>query len=344
MAYRARVFVTGASGFIGKHIVGQLLEAGYQVRGSVRVASKGEEVSRAVAPTLSDPSNLDERLSFVTLDLAWDQGWDEALAGMDMLIHAASPFPLEQPANADDLIRPAVDGTRRALVAAYHAGVLRVVMTSSCAAVICKELEPGRTALDETDWSDLTGQLATPYVKSKTLAERAAWDFAQDRAHPLQLTTINPAFVVGPPLDAHLNTSLRVVQRILRSKDPMLPNVGFSTVDVRDIAAMHVRALELPDSVGRRFIGGDQFLWFTDMARILRDAYPDRKITTRRAPNVVIRALSMFDKSIGTILPTLDRRDRITCDLARRTFGMKFIDAQCSIKATAHALIEHGLV
>lgn len=344
MAFRARVFVTGASGFIGKHIVSQLLEAGYQVRGSVRAAAKGEEVTRAVAPTLSDPGNLAERLSFVVLDLSRDEGWGEAMAGMDALMHTASPFPLEQPANADDVIRPAVDGTRRALAAAHRAGIGRVVMTSSGAAVMYKTREPGRAALDETDWSEPAGPLATPYVRSKTLAERAAWDFAEDSAHPLDLTTINPAFVVGPLLDTHLSTSQRVIQRILRSKDPMLPQVGFPVVDVRDIAAMHVRALALPETVGKRFLGGDQFLWFTDIARVLREAYPERRITTRRAPNIVIRALSFVDASIGTILPALDRRDSITCDRARATFAMTFIDARDAIKATADSLIRHRLV
>jgi len=344
MTARQNVLVTGASGFIAKHIVSQLLNAGYRVRGSVRSARRGQEVVNAVRPTLKDPNNLDQRLEFVELDLLRDEGWDQAMADMDVLMHTASPFPIEQPSNEEELIRPAVDGTLRALRAAHRAGIKRVVITSSTVTIMIKELERGREALDETDSTDLSDPRAIPYVKSKTLAEIAAWEFLEKHAPDMELTTINPAFVLGPPLDAKIGTSLKVVQRLLRAKDPMLPNFGFPTVDVRDIAAMHIRALERPDAIGKRFIGGDQFFWFVDMAKTLQKEYPDRKIVTRKAPNFVVRFLALFDGEIRTIVPTLGREDRISSNRARTMLDMQFIDTRDSLKASADYLVSNELV
>lgn len=344
MSLQQRILVTGASGFIAKHILKDLLDAGYLVRGSVRSPSRADEVTAAVSPHLADRSNLNERLTFVTLDLDRDEGWQAALSGADALIHTASPFPLVQPSNEEDVIRPAVEGTLRALRAAKNAGVTRVVMTSSSVALMFKTLEPGRMALDESDWSDLSDACATPYVKSKTLAERAAWDFVASEAPNMQLTTINPAFVLGPPLDRNFGTSLRVIQRLLRARDPMLPKFGFPTVDVRDIAKMHLRALRSPEAVGKRFIGGDEFLWFPEMALALKEAFPDRRIVTRRAPNFVVKLLSLFDREIRTILPNLDRRDRISADRARHVLGIDFISARESVRAAGTYLVANGLV
>jgi dihydroflavonol-4-reductase len=344
MTARQNVLVTGASGFIAKHIVSQLLNAGYRVRGSVRSARRGQEVVNAMRPTLKDPNNLDQRLELVELDLSRDEGWNQAMSDMNVLMHTASPFPIEQPSNEEEIIRPAVDGTLRALRAAHRAGVNRVVITSSSVTIMVKELEPGRQVLDETDWTDLSDARAIPYVKSKTLAESAAWEFVKTHAPEMELTTINPAFVLGPPLDAKIGTSLKVVQRLLRCKDPMLPNFGFPTVDVRDIAVMHIRALERPETIGKRIIGGDQFLWFVDMAKMLQKAYPDRKMVTRKAPNFVVRFLSLFDREIRTIVHTLGREDRISSDRARTMLDMQFIDTRDSLKASAEFLVRNELV
>ena len=338
------VLVTGASGFIAKHICLKLLDAGYDVRGSLRSLARSREVVDAVAPHLTYDGDLDRRLTFVALDLGNDAGWDEAMEGVDVLMHTASPFPLEQPKNQDEIIRPAVDGTLRALKAAHKAGIGRVVLTSSVVAVAGGPLDPGRTQYDESDWTDPNDPAATPYVKSKTLAERAAWDFVRDSAPEMALTVINPGFVLGPPLDEHFGTSMRVVQRVLRSQDPALPNFGFATVDVRDIAAMHVQALSTPDSVDKRLIGVSRFYWFVDMAKTLAAAYPDRKITTRRAPNWLVRILALFDKPIRTILPNLDRRQDISNAQAKQVLGSDFIDVEDSIRASADFLVSNNLV
>ncbi|MDJ0827565.1 MAG: aldehyde reductase [Rhodobacter sp.] len=344
MTAKETVFVTGASGFIAKHIVVKLLNAGYDVVGSVRALSRAAEVRDAVAPHLDDPAGIEERLRFAALDLGSDDGWAEALQGSDILMHTASPFPLEQPDDEDEVIRPAVDGALRALKAAQAAGIGRVVLTSSSVAVMNADLSPGKAAYDEDDWTDIAHPAATAYVKSKTLAEKAAWDFVEREASEIALTVINPVFVLGAPLDGNYGTSIKVIERLLRAKDPMLPKVGFPSVDVGDVAEMHLRALTNPDTVGRRFIAADRFLWFQEMAEILKAAHPDRKIVTRTAPNAVVRILALFDRSIRTILPVLGERDDISNGRARAVMGMDFTDVADSVRAAGAYLVDNDIV
>ncbi len=335
--------VTGASGFIAKHVVLQLLQAGHDVVGTVRTPDRAQEVRDAVAPHL-EPDALG-RLRFVTLDLSQDGGWDTAMDGVDVLVHTASPFPLVQPTDPDDVIRPAVDGTLRALRAAKAAGIGRIVLTSSAAAILGADTPPGRELHDETDWIDPDAPGHTPYTRSKALAERAAWQFVSDTAPDLRLTTINPTLVVGPPLDARFGTSVSVIRRLLSGKDPMLPRWGLPLVDVRDIARMHVVAVEDPESTaGGRFIGTSGFLWMAQMAQALKDAYPDRKIATREAPDWLMRGLALVDKEIRTILPDLGVRRDASNTRARKLMGVRFLSPREAVRATAEALIAKGLV
>ncbi|MDJ0627828.1 MAG: aldehyde reductase [Rhodobacter sp.] len=338
------VFVTGASGFIAKHIVVKLLNAGYEVVGSVRSLSRAAEVRDAVVPHLTDATGIEDRLRFAALDLGSDDGWSEAMSGADILMHTASPFPLEQPDNEDEVIRPAVDGALRALRAARTAGIRRVVMTSSSVAVMHTELPEGKAAFDEDDWTDLAHPAATPYAKSKTLAEKAAWDFVAQEAPEIELTVINPTFVLGAPLDGNYGTSVKVIERLLRAKDPMLPQFGFPSVDVRDVAEMHLRALTHAGTAGKRFIAVDRFIWFHEMAEILKAAHPDRKVVTRRAPNFVVRFLALFDKAIRTILPVLGHRDEVSNARAREALGMTFTDIADSVRATGAFLVDNRIV
>lgn len=341
---RKTVLVTGASGYIARHILLRLLDSGYNVRGSLRRVEAGGEIASALRPHLADASNLEERLSFVRLDLERDEGWQEALTGVDALIHTASPFPLTQPRDESELVRPAVEGTLRALRAARDAGVDRVVITSSTAAVVCCDLPAGRKVYDERDWSDPSHRTSTPYTRSKTLAERAAWRFVDEQAPDLRLITINPGFVVGPALGGGLGTSMSVIQRLLNAKDPALPNVGFPVVDVRDVAHLHVAALDTPAAVGKRFLCVDEFLTFRDMAITLSQAFPARRIVTRQAPDFFIRMLGWFDRSIATIAPELGRQVQVSTQLARDTFAIQFRPAREAIVAGARNLIERGLV
>ncbi len=336
------VLLTGASGYIAKHIAVQLLNAGYAVRASLRNLNRADEVRAAVLPHLTGP--MGDRLTFVALDLERDDGWAAALAGVDVLMHTASPFPLTQPKDAQALIRPAMQGALRALQAAKAAGVMRVVLTSSSAAILGGQLPTGKTAYDEDDWTDTTAPGTTPYTQSKTLAERAAWDFVRDEAPQMQLTTINPVLVIGPPLDAHFGTSVSLIERLLKASDPMLPNFGFACVDVRDVALAHVLALTTPGTAGKRYITSDQFLWFTDIAQILKTNFPTRKIVTRRAPDFVVRILGIFDKSIASIVPILGRRDEVSGARAQSELGIKFRDARRSVVETAQFLVDQKLV
>ena len=336
------VLLTGASGYIAKHIAVQLLNAGYAVRASLRNLNRADELRAAVLPHLTGP--LEGRLSFVALDLEQDAGWAAALAGVDVLMHTASPFPLAQPKDAQDLIRPAVQGALRALRAAKAAGVMRVILTSSSAAIAGGPLPPGKTAFDEGDWTNPTAPGTSAYTQSKTLAERAAWDFVRDEAPQMHLTTINPVFVIGPPLDAQFGTSVSVIERLLNARDPMLPNFGFAMVDVRDVALAHMRALTTPGTAGKRYIVADQFLWFTDIAQILKTNFPTRKIVTRRAPDLIVRILGLFDKAIASIVPILGKREEVSGGRAQAELGITYRDARTSVVETAQFLIDHKLV
>jgi dihydroflavonol-4-reductase len=337
------ILVTGASGYIAKHIVLQLLEQGDHVRGSVRSEKRAQELRAAMHANLSDPARL-QNLSTVTLDLLSDDGWDAAMEGVDAVIHTASPFPLVQPKNADDLIRPAVDGALRALRAAKAASVRRVVLTSSVAAVAISVTPRNGKAFTEEDWSDADSPATTAYAKSKTLAERAAWAFVRENEGAIDLTCINPTLVVGPPLDTDYGTSIEVVERLLRGKDPMLPNVGFGMVDVRDVATAHVRALDVPESIGQRIILNDRFLWFADMARAVKAALPDRKVVTRVAPDFMIRLIGLFDPSVASIKDELGKRLEIDNSRARRLLGIEFRSTPDSIGESARWLVDNRRV
>ncbi len=326
------VLVTGASGYIAKHIVRELLEKGHTVRASTR-----SEKRRAEIDSLFPEANIDH----VTLDLTSDDGWTEALAGVDVLMHTASPFPGDQPKDPQELIRPAVDGTMRALKAAQNAGVHRVILTSSVAAVYKGTDVPNGKKLNESDWTDPEGPKTSAYDASKTLAERAAWDFVAE--HPdMQLTTINPGAVVGPALDMNYGTSLEYVERFLSGADPMVPNITFSFVDVRDVALMHVIAMDHPEAPGERFIASAGNVSMVDLARTLAAEYPDRKISTRKAPDVLIRIMAKFVPMLRTVADSLGRDNPIDGTKASSTFGFTYITPKEAAIASADYLIANG--
>ncbi len=337
------VLLTGVTGFIAKHVALKLLNAGHAVRGSLRSPKRAEEVRAALAAHLTDPAAMD-RLGFVTLDLTRDDGWDDAARGCTVIIHTASPFPISQPKDADDLIRPAVDGTLRALRAAKAAGIGRVILTSSSVAIVNGVLPAGRDEYTEADWSDVDAASATPYVRSKTLAERAAWDFVKGDGAGIALTVINPGFVVGPPLDDEFGSSVGVVRRVMAGKDPASPRIGFPMVDVRDVAEMHVRAMDRPATAGGRYPAVSGAMWFPDMAKVLKAAYPARRIATRVAPRILLRVLALFDGEIRAILPILGKIERVSNAAARRDMAMTFIPAEDAVRAAAAYLVSRGLV
>lgn len=334
------VLLTGASGYIAKHIAVDLLNSGYQVRASVRSLGRSAEIVNAVTPHLKDASDLEARLTFVELDLLSDSGWSAALAGVDALLHTASPFPLVQPKSEEDLIRPAVDGTRRALKAAHAAGVKRVVLTSSIVSIYGGQ--PTGTVLDETLWTDVQNPSVNSYAKSKTLAEQAAWELAE--SCNLELTTINPGVVVGAPLDKHFGSSISIVERLLNRKDPVLPQLTFAFVDVKDVARLHVAALENEKTIGQRYLATSDSLSFLEVNTALQQAIPNRKFVTRVAPNLLIKLVGVFDKTVQSTIPMLGKPMLTSNAKAETDFGLRFRSAKESIIESAEYLITEGLV
>jgi dihydroflavonol-4-reductase len=331
------VLLTGISGFIAKHVALKLLNAGYAVRGTVRRLDRADEVRAALAAHLADGAGA---LTFLQADLESDVGWAEAMAGAVAVVHTASPFPLSQPKDPNALIRPAVEGTQRVLRAAHAAGIKRIVLTSSSIAVL-NDGKPD-SLQDEADWCDITLPGTTAYAKSKTMAERSAWDYA--RANGMQLTTVNPGLVLGPPLDEHYGSSLGLVERVLKGRDPMLPDFGFPVVDVRDVAEMHLRALQRPATAGKRYIAAAGSLAMVDMGRALKAAYPVRKIPTKTAPKLLLRVLALIDPAVRSILPKLGHLERVSNARAVQEMGMEFIAPKAALLASADWLVKHGKV
>jgi dihydroflavonol-4-reductase len=335
------VMVTGSSGYIAKHTVQRFLNAGYNVRGSVRRLERGDEVRAAVQAGLHPGVDVDSALEFVALDLGSDEGWTEALKGVDVLVHTASPLPIAQPDNEDELIRPAVDGTLRALRAAHTNGVNRVILTSSAFAIAWGLPPRPNGSFNEDDWSDSNSPTISPYAKSKTLAERAAWEFVENESPDMQLTTINPVLVLGAPLDHNYGSSISLIERIVRAKDPALPEIGFPIVDVGDVAEMHLRAAQRPETAGERIAGATRGMWFRDIAEVIKAAYPDRKIVTRKAPKPLLWVLARFDPEIKATLPMLNRMDEVDNSKAKALLDMDFTDPIESIRTSAAYVIDN---
>jgi dihydroflavonol-4-reductase len=331
------VLLTGCSGFIAKHVALKLLNAGYDVRGTLRRLDRGEEVRAALAPHLAPGAGS---LSFVQADLEADAGWEAAMADVTAVVHTASPFPIAQPKDPQDLIRPAVEGTRRVLKAAAKAGVKRVVLTSSVVAVL-NEAKPDALQ-DESDWCDVDLPTTTPYAASKTLAEKAAWDVARQQG--LDLTTVNPGLVLGPPLDEHYGSSMELVERFMKGRDPMAPPFGLPIVDVRDVAEMHLRALQRPETAGKRYIASAGSMAMVDVCRTLKAEYPTRRIPVREAPAILVRFLALFDRQIKSILPKIGHIERVSNARAVSDMGMAFTAPKAAVLASADWLATHGKV
>lgn len=338
----ATILVTGASGFIAQQLVLDLLEQGHAVRGTVRSAGK----AGALKDALAEHSDRASEIELVEADLESDAGWAEAVAGVDCVHHLASPFPMAAPKNPDDLIRPARDGALRVLRAAKQAGVARVVMTSSGAAVAYGVRGPMPERFTEADWTDTSHTAdCSPYVASKAIAERAAWDFVAGEGRGIELTTIQPVAVFGPIRSAQVRTSVDIVARLLDGRLPLLPNAGIQIVDVRDVSATHVAAMNDPATVGERYIVADAFRWLSEMAALLRETYPEnRKIPTRRMPDWLVRALALVSGDVRTIASELHKRRILSSEKVRKLLGRDLVPADEAIRASAETLIRYGAV
>jgi len=342
MSAKPIVLVTGAASFVGKRIVLELLTRGYAVRGTMRDLKRADQVTEAVRPHLKGAGvSLGDDLSFVACDLLQDMGWGEAMEGVSSVIHTASPFPFHTPSDPNEVIAPAVEGTRRVLRAAYVAGVGKAVLTSSGVAIMYgHDAASGVEHYDESHWSNLDDPALTPYNRSKTMAERAAWELAEETG--LALAVINPTMVMGPLLDRQLATSTQLIWRMLSGRVPAVPNTGIGIVDIRDVAEMHVNALANPASVGKRHFASSEFLMLQEVAMHLAKAYPRARVSTLRAPDFLVRLAARFDGSVAQIVGELGIRRQIDASAGRALLGHDFIGAREALSATAEGLFEHG--
>jgi len=337
------VLVTGGSGFVGAHCILRLLDAGYRVRTTIRSLEREAGVRTMLKAGGAEPGKA---LSFVTADLMSDAGWAEAAAGCRFALHVASPFPLNAPRHEDELIIPAREGALRVLRAARDAGVKRVVMTSSFAAIGYGQ-KPTDRPFTEENWTDPKGGDASAYAKSKTLAERAAWDFVDREGGALELSVVNPVGVLGPVLGPDYSTSIQLVERLTNGTIPGIPNLSFGIVDVRDVADLHLRAMTDPAAKGERFlaIAGD-CMTMPEIARLLRarlGAVAGR-VPTRVLPDWMARLASLFDPALRQIVPGLGNSKKATNEKARRVLGWAPRSNEEAIVATAESLVRLGLL
>jgi nucleoside-diphosphate-sugar epimerase len=337
------ILVTGGSGCIGSHCILQLLAAGYQVRTTVRSLKREGDVRAMLKVGGAEPG---DRLGFIAADLENDAGWAQAVAGCEYVLHVASPFPAGVPKNEDELIVPARAGALRVLRAGRDAGVKRVVLTSSFAAIGYGHA-PQSLPLNETNWTDPNGEGVSAYAKSKTLAERAAWDFVANEGGGLELSVVNPVGVFGPVLGPDYSTSILLVQRLMDGGMPGCPQISFGVVDVRDVAHLHIRAMTYPAAKGERFlaVAGD-FMSIRDIAKVLkrRMGAAAKRVPTRQLPNWLVRLAALRDPAVKLILPELGKGKNATNEKAKRMLGWAPRSNEESIVATAESLMRLGLL
>jgi nucleoside-diphosphate-sugar epimerase len=336
------VLVTGGSGFIGSHCIAQLLTAGHDVRATLRDLKRAPEVLAMLNVAGVERA---EQLRFFAADLERDDGWPAATQDCDYVLHVASPFPIAVPRNEDELIVPAREGALRLLRAARDTGVKRVVLTSSFAAV-GYGLKQQPVCFDESYWTDLSGKVA-PYPKSKTLAERAAWDFIMREGGKLELSVVNPVGVFGPVLGPDYSTSILIVQRLMDGAAPGCPDLYFGIVDVRDVADLHIRAMTHASARGERFLAvAGNCLSIADIAMLLRERMgaAASKAPTRRLPNWVVRVGALVDPTIRQILPELGKVKNASHEKAARLLGWQPRSSEEAITATAESLIRLRLL
>jgi nucleoside-diphosphate-sugar epimerase len=335
------VLVTGGSGFVGSHVILQLLNAGHRVRTTVRSLKREDSVRATLKGAGAD---LGGRLALFAADLERDAGWVEAVAGCDYVIHVASPMPAAAPKTEDELIVPARDGVLRVLRAAHDAKVKRVVLTSSCGAIYYGH--PPQTApFDETSWTNIRGEMSA-YVRSKAIAERAAWDFMATEGGTLELSVINPVGIFGPVLGVDFSSSIELVTRLMKGM-PGCPRLYFGVVDVRDVADLHLRAMTDPAAKGERFIAASgDIMSMLDIATVLKARLGDaaKKLPTRELPNWVVRFGALFDRAMRPLLPLLDNTRRATSAKAERVLGWRPRSREDAIVATGESLVKFGIV
>jgi nucleoside-diphosphate-sugar epimerase len=336
----APVLVTGGTGFLGTHTVARLLADGYRVRTTVRALERAGEVHAAVAKAGIAAGTVRERLEIVAADLAADAGWPEAVAGCSYVLHVASPFYTVDPERAQELIGPARDGALRVLRAARDAGVRRVVLTSSFAAVGYSP-KPGAT-YDESDWTNPEDS-PSPYIQSKTIAEAAAWDFIRSEGGGLELTVINPTGIFGPTLSPRLSSSVALVKSMLEGTLASMPRVYFGVVDVRDAAEAHVRAMTSLKAAGERIlVNSGQAISYRQLSEIIADRLGTRVsgLPIAEMPDDQVRETARTVAAMRDAASRLGQIPVIKTDKARDILDWAPRAAAEAVVATAESLLE----
>jgi nucleoside-diphosphate-sugar epimerase len=329
---KGTVLVTGGSGFLGGRAIIDLLERGYEVRTTVRSKAKAPRIEENISNELGRPAGIE----FFEADLSADDGWAEAVAGCRFVLHIASPFPPGKPKDPQELIKPAVEGATRVIGAALDSGVERVVMTSSVAAIRGGVNQEDRPYTEE-DWTDIDAVAA--YPQSKTLAEQAAWDLVDERGEREKLAVINPSAILGPVMPDDDSFSLEGIQRLLDGM-PAVPEIGFSWVDVRDVSAAHIAAMEKPEAGGRRYIASGPFLWLLEVSEILRERVPDlaKKAPTRKAPKFMVRIMAIFDPGARALVQDIGKRNDFDTTRAKEVLGIEARPVEETIVDCARSL------
>ncbi len=334
------VLVTGGSGFLGSWCLVELIRRGYRARTTVRDPKRETEVRAMLASEV----DVGDRLSVLTADLTADTGWDDAARGCDFVLHVASPFPPAQPKDPDELIVPAREGTLRVLRAGLEAGVKRIVVTSSSAAVRNSGVTPPPRPLTEEDWTDPANPHLTPYARSKTIAELEAWELVRNASEVERLSVINPGAILGPVLSDDLSYSLEVIERMLKGM-PGVPRLGFSFVDVRDVADMQLAAMIAPEAAGERFLAAGPFLWMSEVAAILRDRLgaAAAKVPKRTVPNLLVRGMARLDPGLRSVVGELGQRVDYSTDKARTRLGWSPRPIEETVVDCARSLMRQGV-
>lgn len=335
------VLVTGGTGYIAGEVIDQLLVRGWTIRTTVRGKARSEARLHGRWPGAGD------RLTVFEADLMDDSGWAEANAGCTHVAHVASPFPVGVPKDENELIIPAREGTLRALRFAHDAGIGHFVQTSSSAAIAYGH-PAGKTRFDESDWTNLADPNVQPYVKSKTIAERAARDWVAANAPDLAFCSVNPVAVLGPVANDDLSASIEFVRRFLTGEIPLIPRIGFTVVDVRDTASLHVLALEAPAETirGERFAAASEFMWMADMARVLREhmGADARRVPRRDMPDWMLRLLAVFSSDIRQIAGEVGKQKTVSGRHAMEKLGWTARPGAQTVLDTARGLIAQGVV
>ncbi len=336
------ILVTGGSGFIGSHTILQLLAAGHEVRTTIRNLKREADVR---AMLKEGGAQTRDRLSFFAADLTNDAGWPEAVAGCDYVLHVASPLPERVPKDENELIVPAREGTLRVLRASRDAGVKRVVLTSSFAAIGYGHKQRNEP-FTERDWTDPNCDDVLPYTKSKVLAEHAAWNFIAEGGN-LELCVINPVAIFGPVLGPDYSASILIVQRMMDGAMPGAPRLYFGIVDVRDVADLHIRAMTHRAAKGERFlaVAGDS-MSMLEIAKVLKSRMGEyaKRVPTRELPNWMMRLVAIKDPAVKQLLPELGKKKNASNEKAKRLLGWAPRSNEEAIVATAESLIRLGLL